>query len=217
MTVAQQLMRTLGMSSANDRRIMRAGRLARRRTAELASSAAETASANYVWIAVGVAAAMGVVLAQRGAIPGLSRRRRVRDVMVRHVLTIDSSATLREAAQRMREENVGMLPVVDSGRLRGILTDRDIVVRAVVRGGDVGLMRVEECATMDVACARPDWSVDEAMRLMSNRQIGRLPVLDRDDRVVGIVSLSSIALRSADEDDALDTARDVSRRSARSA
>jgi CBS domain-containing protein len=209
-TIAQPFLESVGFSRADTRRIMRAGREARRRTSDFASNVAQNVSMNYAWIALGAIAALWLVARQRS-----SRGRRVRDVMIHHVLTIEPSATIREAAQRMREANVGMLPVVEHGRLRGVITDRDIVVRAIARGADSVTTRVEECATMEIACARPEWSVDQAMRQMSDSQVGRLPVVDHDDRVVGIVTLSSMALRT--RADAIDTARDVSRRSARTA
>src|SRR6266542_4248641 len=130
-TIAQPLMQSLGFSRADTRRIIRAGRVARQRTSDLASNVATNASMTYAWIAFGAMTALWLVARQR-----TTRARRVRDVMVHHVLTIEPSGTLREAAQRMREANVGMLPVVEHGRLRGVLSDRDIVVRAVARGSD---------------------------------------------------------------------------------
>jgi CBS domain-containing protein len=117
----------------------------------------------------------------------------------------------------MRDGNVGVLPVVEGGRLRGLLTDRDIVVRAVARGLDARSTRVAECATPDIVTARPEWSADEAGRAMARHQIGRLPVVDEAGRLVGIVTLSSLALRSQDAEQALHAAEEVSRRSARHA
>jgi CBS domain-containing protein len=141
----------------------------------------------------------------------------VRDVMIDDVLTIDASASLADAARTMRDGNVGVLPVVEHGRLRGVITDRDIVVRAVADGALPSDTRVGDCATWDIVCARPDSTIDEAMEVMADCQIGRLPVVDTDNRVIGIVTLSSLALRSRKQDDALETAQQVSKRSARSA
>jgi CBS domain-containing protein len=115
----------------------------------------------------------------------------------------------------MRDGNVGVLPVVEHGRLRGILTDRDIVVRAIADGAAPSDTRVGDCATWDIVCARPESTVDEAMEVMADCQIGRLPVVDTDNRVIGIVTLSSLALRSRKQGDALETAQQVSKRSAR--
>lgn len=143
--------------------------------------------------------------------------RTVEDVMIDNVVTVDSNATLCEVAQRMREGNVGVLPVLENGRLRGIVTDRDLVVRGLARGVDPRTTRVAECATEQPVAARPDWSVDAAMQTMAGSRIGRLPVVDSQNHVVGIVTLSSLALRSRNESEALHTAQAVSRRSARSA
>lgn len=148
---------------------------------------------------------------------GRGRGRRVRDMMVENVLTVDSTAPLAEAAQLMREGNVGVLPVMVGGRVTGLITDRDIVVRGVARGADTRTARVSEYTTGDVVFARPDWTADEAARVMAERHIGRLPVVDEEDRLVGIVTLSSLALRSREEDDTLHAAQEVARRSARHA
>ena len=145
------------------------------------------------------------------------RGRIVKDVMIDDVLTIDAAASIAEAAQRMRDGNVGVLPVVEDGRLRGIVTDRDLVVRAVATSADPATTRVGDCATWDTVCARPDTPVDEVMEVMAECQIGRLPVVDPDNRVIGIVTLSSLALRSRQRGGALQTAQEVSRRSSRMA
>lgn len=143
--------------------------------------------------------------------------RSVKDLMVDKVISVDSSATLSEAAQLMRDANIGVLPVVEGGRLRGVLTDRDIVIRAVAHGADSRSTRVSEYATVDIVCARPEWSADKAGQEMARHQIGRLPVVDEGGRLVGIVTLSSLALRSHDAEEALHAAEEVSRRSARQA
>ena len=140
---------------------------------------------------------------------------RIEEVMVRDVVTIDSGATLLEAAERMREANVGILPVVEGGVLRGVLTDRDLVVRAIAREADPSSTRVGDCATDKPLAARPEWDVEQAMELMSRRQVGRLPVVDDQDRPIGIVTLSSLALRAREDGKALSTAKAVARRSAK--
>ena len=140
---------------------------------------------------------------------------RVKDVMVADVVTIELDATLLDAAQAMRDSNVGMLPVMDGSQLAGIITDRDLVVRAMARGVDPGSLTVAECRTAEVISAHPDWSVDQAMTAMARAKVGRLPVVgDRGD-LVGVVTLSSLALRSTEKDEALEAAQEVSRRSAR--
>jgi len=143
--------------------------------------------------------------------------RTVKDVMIDKVISVDSSATLAEAAQLMRDGNIGVLPVVEGGRLRGLLTDRDIAIRAVAGGADSRSTRVAEYATADIVCAKPEWSADQASQAMARHQIGRLPVVDEGGRLVGIVTLSSLVLRSRDAEEALHAAEEVSRRSARQA
>jgi CBS domain-containing protein len=142
---------------------------------------------------------------------------RIRDVMVRDVVTIDASATVVEAAQRMVEANVGILPVIEDGELRGVLTDRDLVIRALAREADPRSTRAGDCATAEVFAARPEWNVDQALEMMSRHQVGRLPVIDDDERPIGIVTLSSLALRSRGDREALSAAKEVSRRSAKGA
>ncbi len=170
----------------------------------------------YLWIGAGIvgAAVLAAMMRSRG---GMGGGRRVGDVMVRNVVTIEASATIQEAAQRMRESNIGVLPVVDNGRLRGVITDRDLVIRGVARGMDAAHTPIRYIATEDLACARADWDVEDAMQVMSDCQVGRLPVVDDAHRVVGIVTLSSLALRSREERETLHTAQEVSKRSARSA
>jgi CBS domain-containing protein len=169
----------------------------------------------WAWFAGGMAAGLAVMLGWRraGMLPWLGRR--VADVMVRNVQTIDASMNLTQAAQRMRDSNVGMLPVVEGGRLKGIVTDRDLVVRGMASGADPSSIRVADVATHSLIASRPDWPVQRAMETMATHQIGRLPVIDENDRVIGIVTLSSLALRSPQQTEALDTAKQVSRRSAR--
>jgi CBS domain-containing protein len=140
---------------------------------------------------------------------------KVADVMVRDVLTIDSSASLVEAATQMREANVGVLPVMRSDELAGVVTDRDLVVRGLALNLDPFEAKVDDCASYDVRFARPGWDVDQALTEMAQNQIGRLPVLDDQDHLVGMVTLSSLALRGNDGKETLQTAREVSRRSAR--
>jgi CBS domain-containing protein len=139
----------------------------------------------------------------------------VGDVMVTEVVTIGPDASLTEAAALMRDANVGMLPIVDGGTLRGVVTDRDIVVRAIARGVEPVTTPVKDLDTEDVVYARPEWDIEEAMRLMAERQIGRMPVVDAEQHVVGVLTLSSLVLRARDQEKVLETAEEVARRSAR--
>jgi len=144
-----------------------------------------------------------------------SENRSVRDVMVKDVVSIDPSASLTDAARKMEDANVGMLPVVEDGKVLGVITDRDIVIRAVAREADPASTAVGDCLSGDAIVARPEWTTDRAMQTMAEAQIGRLPVLDDEERLVGVVTLSSMAFRAPDKGEALETAQQVSKRSAR--
>jgi CBS domain-containing protein len=138
---------------------------------------------------------------------------KVQDVMIRDVISIEPGASLVDAAKRMRDANVGILPVVERGEVRSVITDRDIVVRAIAEQADLTAVQVRDCATIDLMTARPEWDVDQAREAMAEAQVGRLPVVDADKHLVGIVTLSSLALRSREDDETLEAAKQVSRRS----
>ncbi|HEY3066429.1 MAG TPA: CBS domain-containing protein [Methylomirabilota bacterium] len=144
-----------------------------------------------------------------------SQGRTVKDVMIRDVVTIDALATVLQTAERMRDANVGMLPVMENDKLRGIVTDRDLVIRAMTRDVRPSDVRVGDCLSEPPRCAGPDWSLEEAMEEMARQQVGRLPVLDAGERIIGVVTLSSLALRSPKKQETLETAQEVSRRSAK--
>lgn len=120
---------------------------------------------------------------------------------VREILTPDPQPvrpyeTLRQAAQRMRELDVGILPVCEAGRLTGAITDRDIVVRAIANGLDPDRTTVMEVMTPDLAFCFEDQDVAHAAQLMESRQVRRLPVVNREQQLVGILSLGDVAVRT---------------------
>ncbi len=117
---------------------------------------------------------------------------RVRDGMTTDVVTVEPSATIVEAAQRMIQEEKGPLPVVEAGRVVAIVTDRDIVARVVAADRHAHSVRVEEVATRDLVTASPDQDVDEARRLMAEHQLDRLIVVEEDGHLVGIISEADI-------------------------
>jgi CBS domain-containing protein len=121
---------------------------------------------------------------------------RVAEVMTADVVTIGPEASLSEAARRMRGLDVGPLPVSDGGRLVGMLTDRDIAVRATAEGCDPETTRVSDIMTRDVVCCFGEDDVREAARTMARYRKRRLVVVDASGRVVGIVSLGDLALRA---------------------
>lgn len=120
---------------------------------------------------------------------------RVADVMTPGVETTTSSEALRDAARTMREGDFGAMPVVDDGRLVGMLTDRDIVVRAVAEGLDPTSARVGDVASPRPVAVGPDQDLDEAIELMAEYRVRRLPVVD-GERLVGVVSQADVALEA---------------------
>jgi CBS domain-containing protein/nucleotide-binding universal stress UspA family protein len=138
----------------------------------------------------------GAVMVVRadGACPEPPARRieTLRQVMSGAVITVPEDLPLVEAARLMAEADVGALPVLAEGRLVGILTDRDIVVRGLAKGADAARETVGACCTRDLAVGTPAMAVTEAVRLMEQRKVRRLPVLE-DGRLVGIVALGDLA------------------------
>jgi CBS domain-containing protein len=117
---------------------------------------------------------------------------KVGDVMTPGVETVAPDATVQDAATLMAEHDVGALPV-GGERLEGILTDRDIILRVVVDGRDPSQVRVRDVMSSMLFTCGPDDTVDAALRTMREHQIRRLPVLDANGRVIGIVALSDLA------------------------
>jgi CBS domain-containing protein len=113
------------------------------------------------------------------------------------VQTISPDAPIEEAAQEMRDGDFGLLPVGEEEQLLGVITDRDITVRAVAEGKDPSTP-VRDVMSEGVISAHEDDSVEDAARVMSDHQIRRLPIVDADQRLVGIVSLGDFAVDSAD-------------------
>lgn len=134
----------------------------------------------------------------------------VREVMTRGVECVAPDTTLREAAQKMSDLDVGPLPVAEGGRVVGMLTDRDITVRATARGADPNTTAVRDAMTADVIFVFEDEDVAEASRLMKQKQVRRLLVLDRNRQLAGIVSIGDLAVDTGDQRVAGDTLEGVS-------
>jgi CBS domain-containing protein len=118
--------------------------------------------------------------------------KKVRDAMTAEPRSAEPSQSLVEAAQVMKQEDVGSLPVVEGGRLLAVLTDRDIVVRAVAKGVDLQATRVGDVASREPVTVGPEEDLDEALRLMARHQVRRLPVVD-DQRLVGMLAQADVA------------------------
>jgi CBS domain-containing protein len=124
----------------------------------------------------------------------------LKEIMTPNVEVVRPDASLQEAAELMMRRDVGPLPVCDGERLVGMLTDRDIIVRATAHGRDPKTTQVQEVMSPGVIYCFEDQDVEDAADLMEEHQIRRVVVLNRDKQLVGIVSLGDLALE-ADEDD----------------
>ena len=131
----------------------------------------------------------------------------IRDVMTPNPRYVSPDDSLQSAAQIMGDEDTGAVPVCDNGRAVGIITDRDIVIRAIAEG-QAG-RPVRDIATREVISASPDMSTREAAELMSDHQVRRLPVVD-GGRLVGIVSLGDLAVKEAKDSRVGDTLEHIS-------
>ena len=121
----------------------------------------------------------------------------IRDVMTPNPRTVSPEESIQNAARIMRDEDTGVVPVVEHGRPIGMLTDRDIVVRAVAENGQLD-RPVRDIATTNVVCVTPDMSTREANELMREHQVRRLPVVE-GERLVGVVSLGDLAVKEGSD------------------
>jgi CBS domain-containing protein len=104
-----------------------------------------------------------------------------------------------QAAELMESEDIGALPVLEGEQLAGMITDRDIVIRAVAKGKDPRGMPVREVATRDVVSIRPDEDLSDALELMASHQVRRLPVVDDDNRLVGVLAQADVAIEAKEK------------------
>ena len=123
----------------------------------------------------------------------------VQDVMTTDPTSVVADYPVVEAARIMKEKDVGIVPVVEGGRLVGTVTDRDIAVRVVAEGKDPHSVRVREIASTDVVTVDPQQDLDEALRLMASHQVRRLPVVEEGGRLVGIVAQADVAREANDK------------------
>jgi CBS domain-containing protein len=163
-------------------------------------------------------------------------RLRVRDIMTRELAVATRDTTLREVAAMMRDEDTGVIPVVDyaatggngktegderrvnlhgynHGKLVGLITDRDIVVRAVAEGKDCNTTRAEEIMSTDVHTARPHDRVVDVIRKMGDKQVRRIPVVNENGRLLGMVSMGDIAVETEADRELGEALEDISKES----
>jgi len=160
---------------------------------------------------------------------------RCRDIMTRDVTVATRDTTLDAIARMMRDEDAGVIPVVDrpesrvegladarpdtnrvqpnvvgNGRLVGLITDRDIVVRAVAEGRDARATRAEEIMTTDIHTAQPNDRVIDAIRKMGDKQVRRIPIVDRDGQLRGIISMADVALETEEDRELAEALEEIS-------
>ena len=134
---------------------------------------------------------------------------RLKDVMSRDVKLVTPETTIREAAQQMRDGDFGMLPVAENDRMIGAISDRDIAIRAIA--DDKGpTTTVREIMSEGICWAYEDESVEQAAKIMSERQVRRLPVVSREKRLVGIVALGDFAVDSSEIEPAAEALSGIS-------
>jgi CBS domain-containing protein len=119
---------------------------------------------------------------------------KIREIMTRNVETVRPEHVIQEAASKMKSLDVGSLPVCDNRKLLGMITDRDITVRAVADGRNPGITPVQDAMTPGVTYCYDDQDVSEAAKLMKEHQIRRLPIVNRQHELVGIVALGDLAV-----------------------
>jgi CBS domain-containing protein len=140
-------------------------------------------------------------------------RSKCADIMTRDPVCCTPGDTARKAAELMKAEDVGPLPVVEtgSGRLVGIVTDRDLVLNVLARGLDASTTKVSEAMTRDPVCCKEEEPLEDALEKMSTYQVRRLPVVDNQDRVVGIIAQADVATRIKNPEVAGEVVQEVSK------
>ena len=123
----------------------------------------------------------------------------IRDLMTDNPCSIDADKPVAYAAKMMRDEDVGLAPIVEGQKLIGTLTDRDIAIRVVAEGKDPQSTTVREVATTSVVTVDPDQNLDEALRLMAKNQVRRLPVVEEDGKLAGVVAQADVAKHASDQ------------------
>ena len=134
----------------------------------------------------------------------------IREVMTRNPRSLESGNSVMEAARLMRDEDTGIVPVVEGEKLVGTVTDRDIALRVVAEGRSPESTTVGEIASRKLVTVDPQQDLDEALRLMARHQVRRLPVVEEDGKLVGIVAQKDIAQHASDEQTG-DVVEDISK------
>ena len=136
-------------------------------------------------------------------------RRRCREIMTSNVTTANRAMTLQAVAVLMRDGDCGVMPIVEDGKLVGIVTDRDIVVRAIAEGKNAETP-IREAMTTEIFSVKPDDFVFEAIRLMGDKQVRRVPIVNEQNELVGIIAMADVALETEDEREIAETLEEIS-------
>lgn len=140
---------------------------------------------------------------------------KVKELMTRDVTTADINSTISEVAQSMKNLDVGSIPVCDNNKnVVGIVTDRDIVLRSVAEGSDISSTKAQEVMSTQIVSVSPETDIHEAANIMAQRQIRRLPVVEKG-RLVGIVAIGDFATQNIYINEAGDALSDISKPSSR--
>jgi CBS domain-containing protein len=123
----------------------------------------------------------------------------IKDVMTSDPCTIDADKSVAYAAKMMRDEDVGLAPIVEGDKLIGMLTDRDIAIRVVAEGRNPDQVTVGQVASKQVVTIDPRQDLVEALRIMAKHQVRRLPVVEEDGRLVGVVAQADVAREGDDK------------------
>ena len=124
---------------------------------------------------------------------------KVKDIMHKGTTSVEPSTPVKEIAKRMRDSDVGAIPINAAGRLVGIVTDRDITCRALAGSGNLTTMTAKDVMTRDVLCCSPDDDIKVAIEVMEAKQIRRLPVTDSHKTVIGMLSLGDVSHKASKE------------------
>ena len=136
-------------------------------------------------------------------------RRRCREIMTGNVRTANREMSLQDVARLMREGDMGAMPVVEDNKLVGIVTDRDIVVRAIAEGQNAST-KIGDIMTTEIFSVKPGDFVFEAIRLMGDKQVRRIPVINESGELAGIIAMADIALEMEDEREIAETLEEIS-------
>lgn len=137
---------------------------------------------------------------------------KLRDIMSREIASLNWDDTIERAAQLMKQYNVGSIPICNQNKLIGIVTDRDITLRSVASGQSSTSNRVSEIMTSNPAVGSPDMDVHDATKIMSEKQIRRLPIVENDN-LVGMVALGDISVEPTLQDNAEIALKNISQTS----